>query len=129
MSTGRNRTALIWVAIAAVALVSVTCAEAGLESAKAYASPVLKLLAKGQAHTPVAKPGAAHSLSRFSERRAAAFLSRAGVSGVFWLVPVFFIGLLLPLGPRSGVPAESCRLAFTGPSLPVLFQRPPPQIA
>jgi len=129
MSTGRNRGAWIWVAIAAVALVSVTCAEAGLEGAKAYAHPVLKLLARGHSHPPVANAGIPRQSPRFSGRRAPAFVSSAGVSGAFCFVPVFFVGLLLPLRPRSGASHDTCRRAPMAPSHSASFQRPPPQLA
>jgi hypothetical protein len=88
-----------------------------MESARAYAAPVIKFLAASQL-TEAAADSSAHRASS---------LSRGNVFGTALnVLPIFFIGLVLPL---SLLPARSFLYlgrALPAPSLPGLFERPPP---
>ena len=127
MHATRNRSALIWVAIAAVALASVARAEAGLQSAKGYAHPVLEFLAKNQSQFPVAKPGVSR-LAQLGSRRHVNLISRGAGAGAWTaILPVLFIGLVSPLNlfvacPRCLGRVPSSPLALSS------FQRPPPHL-
>src|SRR5579871_3887169 len=128
MTGTRNRNAWMWVAIAAIALATTARAEAGLQSARAYAHPVLEFLAKGQAQHLAAKP-----VSRFTQplspRQARAIARNASIGMWRAILPVFFIGLVAPLDLISAAfVQETCR-QFSDPSLSALFQRPPPLFA
>jgi len=117
------------VAVAAIALASAARAEAGLQSARAYAHPVLEFLAKSQSQSPAAIPGA----SRFSQsgsRRQANFLLRdAGPGSWMAMLPVFFVGLISPLTLLSAASSRLLQRAPAAPFLPASFQRPPPSLA
>ena len=129
MTGNRNRSAWIWVAIAAVAFASVSRAEAGLESAKAYAHPVLAFLVKSQGGIQDAKPGA----QRIAQSRSARSLESTlrGASSGAWvaIIPVFFVGLVSPLNLQSSGMMRSAGRVPASPILPSAFQRPPPCLA
>lgn len=125
----RNRSPWIWVAIAAVAFTSVARAEAGLQSAKAYAHPVLAFLAKTQSQHPAAKTGVSRFAQRASGRQIKLMSRDAGPGAWMAMLPVFFIGLVSPLTLVSAASlCDICR-APASPSLPAAFQRPPPSLA
>lgn len=126
MTRTRNRSAWIWVALAALTLASVAQGEPGTTPARGYAHPVLQLLAGGHS----AQAASLHGTSRLAQHtraRQADAAAQQTVAGA-WLpmLPVLFIGLVSPLtqGARGlilslrGMPA--CAL------LPGSFQRPPP---
>ena len=113
----RSQNAWIWVAVAAISIASLARAQSGLENARAYAAPVMKLLAA----------------SSLMESGAAAANYRSGKPApgsafnlVCNLLPVYFIGLLFCF---SSIPAgwhrSRSRVHFA-PCLSDLFQRPPP---
>lgn len=117
-------------AFTAIALASAAQAEAGLESARTYASPVLHFLAG----THAAQPPSAHGVPRpaqFRNQRRVKVSSQPGVApALFAMLPVFFVGLVSPLNQFS--PQSVLRLGGSpsAPLLPASFQRPPPfQIA
>jgi hypothetical protein len=124
----RNRRTSSWllVAVAAVALVTLARAQSGISSgitgARAYASPIFEALAAYQASD--SQPSSVHSRSHSS----GTVQNSAGQPLVTGLLPVLFVGLLLPLTVlRTGSP-HSQRRAPASPARPFLFQRPPPQI-
>lgn len=123
MTPTRHRNAWIWVAITAIALASVARVESGFEIARAYANPVIALLA--------ATPGAqsANTQHFTGPRTAQANQANSQHNGPsFWLelLPVLFVGLLSPLALLSAWSFLSLDQAFPAPALPSLFQRPPP---
>jgi len=125
MSGSRNRSAWMWVAIAAIAFTSAARAEAGLQSAKAYAHPVLEFLAKSQSQHSAFKP-----VSRYvpagSARQIRAISRNAGIGVWMAIVPVFFIGLVSPLTLVSAAFIRGISWPPAAPLLPASFQRPPP---
>lgn len=121
MTGNRNKNAWLWVAIAAISLASVSRAEAGLQSAKAYAHPVLQFLASHSQH-PVAR----QSPPRFAQR---GYLFRDSGSGTWMAVlPVQFVGLVSPLSQFSSLCARYPGHTSAAPLLPASFQRPPPSL-
>jgi hypothetical protein len=124
MSGSRNKGAWMWVAIAAIAFASSARAEAGPQSARVFAHPVLEFLAKSQSQHFTAKPG----VSRFAQPgRQARAMSRNGAIG--WtaaMLPVFFIGLVSPLTLLSAAFIRGIYQESSSPYLPASFQRPPP---
>ncbi len=74
----RNKRAWMWVAIAAVAFTSIARAEAGLQSARTYAHPVLDFLARSQSQNLAAHSGAFRFANPGSGRHANSRLRNAG---------------------------------------------------
>lgn len=124
MTGTRNKSAWIWVAIAAITLASASRAEAGLQSAKAYAHPVLAFLAKSQ--SPVANPAVPRFVRRGSGQPIDSIFRNAGSGTWTAILPVFFIGLVSPLSLLSAASNRCLGQAPMAPLLPASFQRPPP---
>ena len=128
MTGTRNKHAWIWVAIAAISLASVSRAEAGLDTARAYANPVLHFLVKSHSASVAAKSGAARYAQRGSMRgifgRGIFRDARTGAWVAF--LPVCFVGLVLLSFPATA-PVRPVQ-ATAAPQLPALFQRPPPSL-
>jgi hypothetical protein len=124
MTSNRHRNAWIWVAITAIALATVSRAQSGFELARAYANPVLVYLSADQA----AQAGAPMSAIHRGSVGAARALSSANADSGMWLelLPVLFVGLLLPFGLLSPFSSLSLGQRFAPPALTALFQRPPP---
>jgi hypothetical protein len=122
MTPTRHRSAWIWVAITAIALASMARAEAGLQSAKAYATPVFELLAASHG-SPAMDDRAAPRQAQHRSARQASYLD-AGV----WMAmaPVLFVGLVAPLSLLSARSLLCLGRAPSAPVLTALFQRPPP---
>jgi hypothetical protein len=127
MPLSRNRNAWMWVAIAAVAFTSVAQAEAGLQTAKGYSHPVLEFLVRGHGQNTAAHSGALRFAHPGSRQANSVF--RNSSSGVLIaILPVWFVGLVSPLTPRSVASLQLGRLP-SAPQLSALFQRPPPSLA
>jgi len=124
MTTRRNTNAWIWVAFAAIALASVARAEAGVQSAREYASPVLQFLAGSHAAQAAAINGTARPAHLRNTLKPASHDRLPGT----WLtmLPVLFVGLVSPLNQQP--PGSLLRLGGmpSAPLLPKSFQRPPP---
>ena len=123
MAGSRNKHAWIWVAIAAISLASVSRTAAGLDSARAYANPVLHLLVKSHGASVAAKSGPG---MRFAQRGS---IFRDAQSGT-WIafLPVYFIGLVT----LSLFSSLFVRALYPPPAVPLsatFFQRPPPVFA
>jgi hypothetical protein len=117
MTVNRPKGAWVWVAVAAITLASLARAQSGFEYARAYATPVIKLLAASQ----LADPTAASPTHR------AASTSRTGSSMLtLELFPVFFVGLIAPFSLLSARAALCIGSVLRAPNLANLFQRPPP---
>ena len=129
MPRTRNRSAWMWVAIAAVAFASVARAEAGLQSAKAYAHPVLEFLTRSQGQNTAVHSGALRFTHLASRRQANSMLRKAGTGALIAMLPVLFIGLVSPLTLLSDASIRCLGRAPAVPSLSALFQRPPPGLA
>lgn len=110
----------VWVAVAAITFASFARAQSGIESARAYAAPVIKFLAG----TPLSDSSVSASAHR------SALPARSNVLGfTLNLLPVCFVGLVVPLSQYSARFSLSLGCAFPAPNLPSLFQRPPPALA
>jgi hypothetical protein len=118
MRANRSKDAWILVAIAAITLASLARAEAGIENARAYASPVIKFLA-GSSLTETA-------VSASTDRKVSAVSNYLGT--VLDLLPVYFVGLVSPLGLQSVRSLHAEGRALPALSQSVLFQRPPPAL-
>ncbi|MFZ0747384.1 MAG: hypothetical protein WAM85_23475 [Terracidiphilus sp.] len=128
MTGSRNRSAWIWVAIAAITLASASRAEAGLQSAKAYAHPVLEFLAKSQSQYPAVKPGVPRFVQHVSGRPVNSVFRDSGSGTWMAILPVFFIGLVSPLSLLSAASIRRLGRTPAAPQLPASFQRPPPRL-
>ena len=119
MPRNRSNDAWIWVAVAAITLASLARAQAGVENARAYASPVIKFLAL----SPLAEP--AESIAM---HRAASPAHHFIFGTVLDLLPVFFVGLVSPLGLKICRARIATHRALPTENSPGLFQRPPPML-
>lgn len=125
----RNRSAWMWVAIAAVAFTSLARAATGLESAKAYAHPVLELLARSQSANTATHSGVLRFAHLGSRRQANSMLRNAGPGALIAILPVLFIGLVSPVALESVASVRCVGRPPAAPLLSALFQRPPPRLA
>jgi hypothetical protein len=116
----------MWVAIAAVTFTSLSRAESGLQHSKTCAHPVLELLARSQVQNPAAHSGVLRYAHTGSGRQAGSMLRHPASAALIAMLPVLFIGLVLPLSVAS---IRSLGRAPAAPLLPALFQRPPPCLA
>lgn len=126
MPGSRNKNAWLWVAIAAIAFASAARAEEGLQSARAYAHPVLEFLAKSQIQNSAAKPGVLRFAQPASRHQFKALSRDAGIGMWMAIVPVCFVGLVSPLNLLSASSIHDRKQAPAAPLLPASFQRPPP---
>src|ERR1700676_5042587 len=132
MTGTRNRNAWMWLAVAAMAVVSLARVQAG--NATVYTNPVLEFLAGhpdaaglGAARAP---PHARQSPTSGSARRASAvFLHHAAPGAWTATLPVMFVGLVTPLSLVSPTSLLSLVRTPPAPQLPSSFQRPPPALA
>lgn len=129
MSFARNRTAWMWVAIAAVAFTSVASAEAGMQPSRGYAHPVFEFLARTQTQNPGAHSAALRFANPGPRRQANSLLRKAGSGALIAMLPVLFIGLVSPLTLVSLASIRCLGRAPATPPLSALFQRPPPSFA
>ena len=117
--SAHNRSALIWLAVAAVTLACVARGQAGVDHA-AYSNPVLQFLAgqeSSASFVAAAVPHLQHS-SRQHHTDSGAWMAA--------MLPVFFIGLVAPLNLISSRAILSLGRPPAPPALPFSFQRPPP---
>jgi hypothetical protein len=122
----RHRSALIWVAVAAIAVATLARAQAGFQNAAAYAHPVMEFLAAHQSDRAFADSGTPQFLQHRSARPARLH-AQGGDSGVWIaLLPVLFIGLITPLNLVSPRSLPCLGRTPSSPALPASFQRPPP---
>ena len=128
MPFARNRTAWMWVAIAAVAFTSVARAETARQNAKAFAHPVLEFLARSQSQNSVTYPGALRFANPAS-RRQATILRSSRSGALIAILPVLIIGLVSPLIFASHLFVRPLGRPPAAPLVSALFQRPPPRLA
>ena len=118
----RRQRAWMWVAIAALSVSMLARAQSGVYAAKAYATPIFEAFAAYQAaadHEASSHPGSAHrGFTRHDSSASQPFIAD--------LLPVLFVGLLLPLTLFSARASLSLGRAPSSPARPYLFQRPPP---
>src|ERR1700728_1342373 len=117
MSGNRPKSAWIWVAVAAISLASLARAQSGIETARAYANPLIAFFAGNQL---------ADSSASTSAHRAASPSTGGDVGMDLDLLPVVFVGLVSPLSLLCSRSILCLGRALPAPVLPGLFQRPPP---
>ncbi|HEY6490354.1 MAG: hypothetical protein WCC26_00010 [Terracidiphilus sp.] len=128
MTGNRNKRAWIWLAVAAIAAVTLARAQAGAPSAATYPGSVLAFLS---GHTLDADFAGSAFPGMHAPRadRPVRNASRLASSGAWMAVlPVLFVGLIAPLSlisPRSALCLGRTPSAPAGISL---FQRPPPSL-
>jgi hypothetical protein len=123
MSPNRNKSAWMWLAVAAMAVVSLARVQADVGDAPVYANPVLAFLAGHESSASPSATGAPFVGHSRSTRKA----SNATPAWIA-IVPVLFVGLVAPLSLIS--PRSFLLLGRTPsfPELPEKFQRPPPAL-
>ena len=118
----------MWVAIAAMAVVSLARVEAG-GNAAAYSNPVLAFLAGQQNATTVSDAGSPQMVKVGASGKTAGVYLHDAASGVWTaMLPVLFVGLVVPLKLNSPQSVLSLGRTALFPELPEKFQRPPPAL-
>jgi len=118
----------VWLAIAAVAVVSLARVEAG-GNVTVSTNPVLALLAAHQNSTSVSAAGSPQIVRIGSGRTGAGVYLHDGASGAWMaMLPVLFVGLVAPLSLVSARAILSLGRTPAAPPLPFSFQRPPPAL-
>jgi len=116
----------MWLAIAAVAVVSLARVEAG-GSATVCANPVLALLAGQQDGSAVSAAGSPQMV-KIGAARSGVYLHDASSGAWTAMLPVMFVGLVVPLTLSSQWTILSLGRTPLFPELPEKFQRPPPAL-
>ena len=116
----------MWLAIAAMAFVSLARVQGGVESKTVYANPVLAFLAGQQTPATVSAAGS----PQIVKARIGSGMYLHDVSSGAWMsvLPVTFIGLVAPLSLISPHSIRSLGRTPSSPALPAKFQRPPPAL-
>ena len=131
MTATRYKSSWMWLAVAAMAVMSLTRVEGSIGNATVYTNPVLAFLA-GQQNansTHSAPTGGPQILNLGSARkRSLAFLHDAAPGAWTAILPVLFIGLVAPLSLISPKSYFSLGRRPAAPLLPCSFQRPPPAL-
>ena len=125
MTGNRQNRTWVWLAVAAIAAVSLAPGKTGLSAVKSLPSPVLAFLS---GHPMSATPAAARLPGIRVQAAGRQFgVSPQGNGGSVWLavMAVLFVGLVAPL---SLVPALAPPRPGRSPGFEPLFQRPPPQL-
>lgn len=117
-----NKRGLIWLAMATIAMAYVSCAQTSLESARAYAHPVLQFFSGEQS---AAAPALPQRQAKAASLRAP---DRTQASLLAAMLPVLFIGLVSPLNLLSPKSLLCLGRSPAAPQLPFRFQRPPPAL-
>jgi hypothetical protein len=123
MKQSSNRRAWIWLALAAVVVVSTARVQAGIQPVRTYAHSVMAYLAASQ--------NEAAAIQQRASRRAASAAARGyqpGSPQLLALLPVFFVGLMAILLQRVCGPSLCLGRPSASPLLPSRFQRPPPSL-
>ena len=115
----------MWLAIAAVAVVSLARIEAG-GNATVHTNPVLALLA-GQQNTSAISAGSPQMV-KIGAARNGVYLHDASSGAWTAMLPVLFVGLVVPLTPISARSSLSLGRTPARPKLLRKFQRPPPAL-
>jgi hypothetical protein len=119
----------MWLAIAAMAFVSLARVEAGAGSATATGNAVLAFLAGQQSQATVSAAGSPQIVRVGSARHGSGMYLHDASSGAWMSVlPVLFIGLVAPLSLISPQSFLSLGRTSSSPALPAKFQRPPPAL-
>jgi hypothetical protein len=116
----------MWLAVAAMAVVSLARVDAA--NATVYTNPVLAFLAGQQNSSALTVAGVPKAIHPGSARKSSMFLHDAGPGAWTAVLPVLFVGLVVPLNLASPRPTLSLGRTPLAPALPCSFQRPPPAL-
>lgn len=116
----------MWLAIAAMAVVSLARVQAGVESPTVYTNPVLAFLAGQQDQATVSAAGSPQIVR--ARNGSGVYLHDAASGAWTSILPVLFIGLVAPLSLISARSILSLGRTPASPESPERFQRPPPAL-
>jgi hypothetical protein len=119
----------MWVAVAAMAVVSLARVEGSVGKGTAYTNPVLAFLAGQQNSATVSAAGSPQIVKIGSAHRVSRVYLHDAASGAWTaILPVLFVGLVSPLSLISSRSILSLGRTPPAPRLAALFQRPPPAL-
>ncbi|HEY3627397.1 MAG TPA: hypothetical protein VGL00_13975 [Terracidiphilus sp.] len=128
MRTNRYRNAWVWLAVAAMAAVSLARVEAGA-NATVDSNSVLAFLSGQQNVATLSAGGGPQIVRSGSTGKVSGVYLHDAASGAWTaMLPVLFIGLLTPLSLISRRSMLSRERTPAVPALPCSFQRPPPAL-
>jgi len=128
LTANRNRNAWMWLAVAAMAVVSLARVE-GVGNATVCTNPVLAFLAGQQNVASLSAGGGPQIVKAGSTGKVSGvYLHDAGSGAWTAMLPVLFVGLLAPLSLFSCKSMLSLGRTPSAPALPCSFQRPPPAL-
>lgn len=125
MTEARNRRAWIWLAFAAITVVSVARAQASLQPVRTCTHSVLAYLAASQ-YEAAATPGTLQA--GYGRTSASRSWQRSQSEPLLSMLPVLFVGLVSPLNEVVAGSAPCLARECAAPVLPFRFQRPPPTL-
>lgn len=119
----------MWVAVAAMAVVSLARVQGEIGNPRACANPVLAFLVGHQNVQAVSDAGGPQIVKiGFARKGSGIYLHDASSGAWTAILPVLFIGLVSPLSLISPRSTHSLGRTPSFPELPEKFQRPPPAI-
>jgi len=119
----------MWLAVAAMAVVSLVRVEGTVGNDAVYSNPVLAFLAGQHNAATVSDAGSPQIVTIGSTRKLSGVYLHGASSGAWTaILPVLFIGLVAPLSLISPRALRSLGRTASAPLLPVSFQRPPPSL-
>jgi len=119
----------MWLAVAAMAVVSLARVEGSAGKAAVYTNPVLAFLAGQQNAVAHSSAGGPQIVKIGSARKVSGVYLHDASSGAWTaILPVLFVGLVAPLSLISAQSLLSLGRTPSVPQLPALFQRPPPAL-
>ncbi len=127
MKSTRYRSAWIWLAVAVVAVAAAARTEAGAANSAAFARPVFEFFSGHSSSSAFAPSSVPRLLKNWSTRKASAAVRHSGQGLLQAMLPVFFIGIIAPLGFLA-LRVDFSRNPLAAPALPCSFQRPPPAL-
>ena len=124
MKSHRHQRAYVWLALAAVAVVSVARLQSELPAIRGYAHSVLAYIAAAENDAATAPRALFPAVLRNSAARS----QQSTPAPLLALLPILFIGLVAPLTLVLAGSSLSLGRPSPTPVLPFRFQRPPPAL-
>jgi len=128
MTGNRNKTAWIWLTVAAMTAMTFARAQAGGPSTAPDDDSVFAFLSGHSMGGAFGAQSSPTTREYRSDRRLRTSTPGIGTGAWMAVVPILFVGLIAPLSLISPGAVLSLGRACSAPALPFLFQRPPPSL-
>jgi hypothetical protein len=128
MTPNRHKGALIWLAVAAMAALTLARAQAGAPHASSGTNAVLAFLSGHSLEGDLARNAFAGLRVQRINRNVTGFSGTIGSGAWMAILPVLFVGLVAPLSLMATKAALCIGRLPCSAGRPFLFQRPPPSL-